>query len=88
MGSGQVGTLWERMHRAILSMASRSRCDSAWVIWPPLGSRCAQALWVTWYWELLTPSCYRLTLGNPLRNSFLLLASGNFGTPCQRMQAE
>ncbi len=53
---------------------------------PALGSRCAQALWAAWYWELLTPSCSRLTLGNPLANSLLLLGSGYFGTPWDRMQ--
>src|SRR6266540_5939149 len=76
------------MHRANLSMALRSRRDSVWVIWPPLGSRCAQALWAAWYWELLTPNCSGSTLFNPLGNSLLLLASGNFGTPCERMQRE
>ena len=69
-------------------IAVRSCCDWAWVCWPPFGSRCAQALWAAWNWELLTPSCCRLTLGNPLANSLLLSGSGNFGTPWERMQWE
>src|SRR6266702_348964 len=88
VGSGQVGTPSERMHRANPSMARRSRCDWDWLIWPPLGSRCAQACWAAWYWELLTPSRCGSTLGNPLGNALPLLASGYFGTPCERMQRE
>ena len=83
MGSGQFGTPWERMHRANVRMSLHDCCSSAWVGWlpGPFGSRCMQALWADWNWELLTPSCCRLTLGI----APLLSGSGKFGTPLERM---
>jgi hypothetical protein len=57
-------------------------CDAAWVTWPPLGSRYAQAVYAAWNCELLTPSSSRLVLGI----APLLVGSGNLGTPCERMQ--
>jgi hypothetical protein len=56
----------------------------AWVGWPPFGSRRWQSLWAAWKRELLTPSCCRVSLGS----SPLLLASGKFSTPLERMQRE
>ena len=51
---------------------------------PPVGRRPTQAVWAAWNWELLTPSCGKLTFGS----SPLLAGSGNFDTPWERMQAE
>jgi hypothetical protein len=68
------------MHRAKFSMPLIICGTWAWVGW----SRCAQALWATWNWELLTPTCCEVTLGTPP----LRVGSGKFGTPCERMQWE
>lgn len=43
-----------------------------------------QALWADWNWELVTPSCCGVSLGI----SPLLVESGKFGTPLERMQRE
>jgi hypothetical protein len=42
-GSGNLGTPWERMHRAYVRNACRSFASCAAVGLPPLGWRCAHA---------------------------------------------
>src|SRR3981081_3377586 len=51
---------------------------------PVFGSRCWQAFRAAWSWELLTPSCWSVSLGIPP----LLVGSGQFGTPLARTQRE
>ena len=80
LGSGQFGTPWERMHRAKFTIPVIICGVWAWAGW----SRCAQALWATRNWELLTPTCCGVTLGTPP----LRVESGKAGTPCARMQWE
>jgi hypothetical protein len=80
LGSGQFGTPWDRMHRAKFTMPLIICGTWAWVGW----SRCAQALWATWNWELLTPICCGVTLGTPP----VRVGSGKAGTPCERTQWE
>ena len=48
------------------------------------GAGSGSAFWAAWNWELLTPSCCGVTFGN----APLLLGSGKFGTPWERMQRE
>jgi hypothetical protein len=98
VGSGQFGTPWERMHWANLSPALSICCTKArgqspvvthcwaccWNDPPVTGSRCWQARWVAWSWELLTPICCALAFGT----CPLLVGSGKFGTPWERMQWE
>ena len=76
MGSGQFGTPWERMHSLNRTILLNSCADAAGVVWPPLGSRCAHARSATRNCELLTASCWALTLVNPFGNSSVLLGSG------------
>src|ERR1700727_618271 len=97
VGSGKFGTPWERMHRASFrsavsicctraggqSLACMHSCSCCWSD-PPVGNRCWQACWAAWYWEVLTPNCW----ASPLGSCPLLWASGKFGTPWERMQAE
>jgi hypothetical protein len=64
------------MHRLNLTILLSSCADAAGVVWPPFASRCAQALSAAWNCELLTPSCWTLTLVNPFGTSLLLLGSG------------
>src|ERR1700730_5218601 len=83
-GSGSV-TPWLRTHWENLSACALICCTSAWFgPLPPFGSRCWQALWADWSWELLTPSCCEGSLGV----APLLSGSGKFGTPLERMQWE
>src|SRR6266567_6548894 len=97
-GSGQPGTPCEHMHRGNLRMPFITRCTMACgqtpvsshctseaVSAPPLlGYRCWQAVWAAWSWELLTPSSCALVFGT----CPLLVGSGKFGTPWERMQWE
>ena len=99
VGSGKFGTPWERMHWAYCRPAVNICCTNAcgqspydshcWACCRNdrlLGSRCWQARWAAWYWELLTPSC----CGFPavFETAPLLSGSGKFGTPWERMQPE
>ena len=88
MGSGQFGTPWERIHALNLTTALSVCCDAAPVEVPPFGSRCAQVLSAAANCELLTPSSWKATLGNPLGKTLPLMGSGYFGTPLERMQRE
>src|ERR1022692_2740551 len=102
VGSGQAGTPSERMHRAYVRRAVIAACTNACgqspvsshgpsesLLSPPpdpplSGYRCWQAVWAAWSWELLTPSSCALVFGTcPVP-----AGSGNFGTPCERMQWE
>ena len=44
VGSGQLGTPWERMQRANWRMSLHACCTWAGVGWPLFGRRCSQAL--------------------------------------------
>jgi hypothetical protein len=85
-GSGQFGTLWERMHWLNVSMPTSSCCTSpgANMSSAPGGSKSWQALSAAWNWVLLTPSCCRLNLGT----SPPLVGSGKLRMPWERMQWE
>lgn len=80
-GSGKFVMPWLRMHWENLSARDASRrCCST----DAVGSKCWQALWAAWYRELLAASWLRVTL----LKTPLLLGSGKFGTPFERMQWE
>jgi hypothetical protein len=76
IGSGQLGTPRERMHWLNRTILPNSCADAAGVLWPPFGSSCTQARSATWNCELLTPSCWTLTLISPFGNSLPRLGSG------------
>jgi hypothetical protein len=76
------------MQRAKASKPLSVCCDADGVAWPPFGSSCRHAFSAAWNWELLTPSSWGATLGNPLGVSLLLVGSGNFATPWERMHCE
>jgi hypothetical protein len=76
------------MHRAKLTSVLKMCWDAPWVVSAPSGRSFLQALSAAWNWELLTPSSCELTLGNPSGIALLALASGNLGTPFERMQRE
>jgi hypothetical protein len=78
VGSGQFGTLRERMHRAKrrsslstcstrawgqLSAIMHFEIDPALMPWPELGSTGWQACWAARSWELLTPRWLASGLG-------------------------
>jgi len=78
-GSGKSVMPWLRMHRENLSACAET-CY-CWVA-VTVGHRDWQACCAAWSWELLTPTCCRLTLGIAPP----LVGSGNAGTPWVRMQ--
>jgi hypothetical protein len=80
-GSGKFVTPWVCMHWEKLSPCARICCISAGVGALPFGSRCWQELWAEGNRGLLRAICF--VLGGKLP---LLLGSGQFGTPCERMQ--
>ena len=74
VGSGQFGTPCERMHwansacrSAPLPADSRRPGAHRAVVARRSGAGAAQACWAAWNWELLTPSCCAVALGEPLR---------------------
>jgi hypothetical protein len=84
--SGQFGTPWERIHRPNFNMSLRISCTTAGLggtPGPPSGSRCPQDWLAAWNRGLPAASSTWLFGHTPL-----LLGSGNFDTPCERMQWE
>src|SRR6202521_5817562 len=84
-GSGKLGppcarTHWENLSACVLSCC---RCATDGPL-PPFVSRCRHAFWAAWTLESLAPSCCDVSLD--LSNAPLLLGSGQFGTPWERMQ--
>src|ERR1700722_2646843 len=70
--------------RCSIWLHPRGRAAGLSSMLPVSGSRCWHAFRAAWSWELLTPSCCAVSLGTPP----LLLGSGKYGTPCERMQPE
>jgi hypothetical protein len=84
VGSGQFGTPWLRMHAANITIPFRICCHWAgFGPWPLLGSSWPQVFWAAGNWGLLSAICFELAGKLPLP-----LGSGQFGTPCERMQRE
>ena len=79
-GSGKSVMPWLRTHRENLSACAETCC--CWVA-ETVGHRERQACCAAWSWELLTPTCCRLTLGIAPP----LVGSGNADTPWERMQS-
>ena len=79
VGSGKLGTPWERMHFAFVTASSRSLAETGEPCAVLAGSSDAHAWWADWN------AGDRVSM--PERSKPSGLGSGNLGTPFDRMQS-
>lgn len=79
VGSGKFGTPWERMQFAFVIASMRSLAEAGDACDVLAGSSGAHAWWADWN----AGDC----ISTPEKSKPSGVGSGNFGTPCERMQS-